>query len=337
MRGRPRPYWRDRLIVSLAVGVIGVTFGVFADAAGFDLPRILVMSALVFTGASQFAAVGVIEDGGTGGAAVGSALLLAARNALYGPVVRWALPISLLARLGAAHFVIDETTAMAVARAERRDAVGAFWFTGLTLWLCWNGGSLAGAVLGSVMGEPETWGLDAAFPAIFVALLATHLATAAGRTAALVAAAVALGAVPFSASGIPILLSVAALAPALYVKTRRTKSPDRGGCRRTNRRRRCELAADDRAGGRILWPEGSGGHDVRGDGRAAARLGRVASASRAVLSPHRHHDLRGGGFAGARRPCRGVVAGALAAWRKAPLIVVVLAAMAVTAGLRAVV
>ena len=37
MTGRLRSYWRDCLVVSLAVGVIGVTFGVFADAAGFDL------------------------------------------------------------------------------------------------------------------------------------------------------------------------------------------------------------------------------------------------------------------------------------------------------------
>ena len=113
-----RPYWRDCLVVSLAVGVIGVTFGVFADAAGFDLAQVVVMSALVFTGASQFAAVGVIDDGGSGGAAVGSALLLAVRNALYGPVARRALPSSVLARLGSAHFVIDETTAMAAAQAE---------------------------------------------------------------------------------------------------------------------------------------------------------------------------------------------------------------------------
>ena len=88
MTGRTRPYWRDCLVVSLAVGVIGVTFGVFADAAGFDLAQIVVMSAFVFTGASQFAAVGVIDDGGTEAAAVGSALLLIACYALYGPVVR---------------------------------------------------------------------------------------------------------------------------------------------------------------------------------------------------------------------------------------------------------
>ena len=215
-----RPYRRDCLVVSLAVGVIGVTFGVFAEAAGFDLPRIVVMSALVFTGASQFAAVGVIDDGGTGGAAVGSALLLATRHALYGPVVRKALPESTLPRLGAAQFVIDETTAMAVAQTDRRDASGAFWFTGITLWLCWNLGSVAGAAIGAVLSTSETWGLDAAFPAIFVALLATHVHTVAGRVAAIAAAAIALGAVPFTASGVPILLAVFAVLPALYVRHR---------------------------------------------------------------------------------------------------------------------
>lgn len=224
MTDRPRPYWRDCLVVSVAVGVIGVTFGVFADAAGFGLAQIVVMSAFVFTGASQFAAVSVIDDGGSGGAAVGSALLLAARNALYGPVARQVLPSSMLARLGSAHFVIDETTAMAAAQDGSKDARGAFWFTAVTLWLLWNTGSIAGAQLGAVLGDPETWGLDAAFPAMFVALLAPHLRTAAGRVAALVAAAVALGAVTVSASGIPILLAVSALVPAVLVQRRRRQS-----------------------------------------------------------------------------------------------------------------
>ena len=212
--------------MSLAVGVTGITFGVLADAAGLDLPRIVVMSALMFTGASQFAVVGAIEDGGTGGTAAGAALLLAARNALYGPVVRRALPDSTPVRLGAAHFVVDETTGMAAAQTDRRDMAGAFWFTGATLWLAWNLGSAAGAVLGSFMGAAETWGLDAAFPAIFVTLLAGHLRTAAGRTAAVAAAAIALGSVPFTSSGLPILLSALALAPALYVRTRRPGLPD---------------------------------------------------------------------------------------------------------------
>ena len=59
-----RPYLRDCIIMSLAVAPTGVTFGVVADAAGFGLARIVVMSALVFTGASQFAAVtGAASEG----------------------------------------------------------------------------------------------------------------------------------------------------------------------------------------------------------------------------------------------------------------------------------
>ena len=221
MLRRIQPYWRDGLTMSSAVGVIGVTFGVFADAAGFDLDQILVMSALACAGAAQFVVVGVIDSGGTEIAAVGSALLLIARYALYGPVVRRYLPSSLMGRLVAAQFVIDQSTAMAVAQTNRRDSSGAFWFTGVTLWLCWMAGSVAGTALGGVMGNTETWGFDAALPAIFVALLVPHLKTPEGRVAAVVAAAVALGAVPFTAPGVPVLLSVVALAPAALVRTRR--------------------------------------------------------------------------------------------------------------------
>ena len=229
MTSRVRPYWRDGLTMSLAVGVIGVTFGVFADAAGFDLVQIVAMSALACVGAAQFVVVGVIDSGGTEVAAVGSALLLAARYALYGPVVRRFLPSSLPGRLVAAQFVIDQSTAMAIAQTNRRDGTGAFWFTGVTLWLCWITGSVAGTALGGVMDNAEAWGFDAALPAIFVALLAPHLTTPEGRVAALVAAAVALGAVPFTAPGVPILLSVVALVPAALVRARRESRSAGGG------------------------------------------------------------------------------------------------------------
>ena len=228
MTPRPPPYWRDGLFMSLAVGLIGVTFGVFADSVGLDLTQIIVMSALACAGAAQFVVVGVIASGGTEAAAVGSALLVAARYALYGPVVRRFLPSSLPGRLVAAQFVIDQSTAMAVAQTNRRDGSGAFWFTGITLWLCWLAGSAAGTALGGVMGNAEKWGLDAALPAIFVALVAPHLRSAPGRVAALAAAAVVVAAVPFTAAGVPILLSVVALVPAALVQVRGKQQPHDG-------------------------------------------------------------------------------------------------------------
>ncbi|MEO0495730.1 MAG: AzlC family ABC transporter permease, partial [Actinomycetota bacterium] len=172
---------REGFVLAAAVGIVGVTFGVLADAAGLSLAQVVVMSALVFTGASQFAAVSVVDTGGSGAAAVGSALLLAARNALYGPVVARILPEAWVPRAGAAQFVIDETAAMASVQDSDDDARDAFWFTALWLWSLWNVGSIGGALLGSVIGEPETWGLDAAFPAAFVALLAPHVRARPGQ------------------------------------------------------------------------------------------------------------------------------------------------------------
>jgi len=210
----------EGLVLSVAVGIIGVTFGVLADAAGLSLPQVMVMSALMFTGASQFAAVSVIDGGGTGYAAVGSALLLAARNALYGPVVARLFRGSVAARAVSSHFVIDETTAMASIQDDDAVAADAFWWTAIWLWSLWNLGSIGGALLGSVIGEPETWGLDAAFPAAFVALLVPHLRTRPGRVAALGGGALAIAAVPIAPAGVPILLGALAVIPGWLVHRR---------------------------------------------------------------------------------------------------------------------
>lgn len=210
---------RQASILVAAVGVIGVTFGVLADSAGLSIPKVAVMSALVFTGASQFAAVGVIVGGGTAIAAFGSAMMLAARNTLYGPVVDRGLPGSTSGRIVAAHFVIDETTAMSAAQQDPDAARDAFWFTGVWLWTLWLAGSIAGAVLGSFIGDPSAWGLDSAFPASFVALISPHIRTSPARFAALLGAAIAVAAVPLTPAGVPLLLAALAVVPASRLMT----------------------------------------------------------------------------------------------------------------------
>ncbi|NCG22943.1 MAG: branched-chain amino acid ABC transporter permease [Actinobacteria bacterium] len=204
---------REGLVLSIAVGIVGLTFGVLANAAGLSLPQIIVMSALMFTGASQFAAVSVIDGGGSSYAAVGSAMLLAARNALYGPVVSRFFGASPLRRGMSAHFVIDETTAMASIQDDDETAANAFWWTALWLWSLWNIGSIGGALLGSLIGHPETYGLDAAFPAAFVALLVPHLRERPGRVAAIVGGGLAIAAVPISPAGVPLLVAALGVVP----------------------------------------------------------------------------------------------------------------------------
>ncbi len=205
-----------------------MTFGLLADAAGLSIVKIGVMSALVFTGASQFAAVGTVVGGGSGPAAFGSAMLLAARNTLYGPVVGRALPESIGGRLIASHFVIDETTAMSSVQSGDEDATDAFWFTGIWLWTFWVAGSMAGAAIGSVVADPRTLGLDAAFPASFVALIAPHLRTSPARFTALCGAGLAVIAIPLTPAGVPLLVAALAVVPGAEFARRRSFDRDSG-------------------------------------------------------------------------------------------------------------
>ncbi|MBT3245567.1 MAG: branched-chain amino acid ABC transporter permease [Actinobacteria bacterium] len=216
--------------LAAATGLIGITFGVFADTSGFSLYQASALSVLTFTGASQFAVVSVIAGGGSTAAAVGSGLLLAARNSLYGPVMAPMLGAGRGRRLVAAQFLIDETTAMATAQEDREHGRDAFWFTGIWLFLFWNTGTVLGVLLGGVLEDPGAWGLDAAFPAAFVALLVPHLRTRPGRVTALTGAAIAVVAVPTTAAGLPMLLAAAAVGPGLWVAARSNRAGgDSGG------------------------------------------------------------------------------------------------------------
>ena len=172
------------------------------------------LSVLMFTGASQFALVGVVGAGGSVWAGAAAAALLGSRNALYGLRLSSLLNVRGLRRLPAAQFVIDETTAMAIARDDPRLGRLAFWSTGIALFTLWNLGTLAGAVAAHAIANPKTFGLDAAPPAAFLALLAPRLRAREPLAIAIAAAVVAITVLPFVPAGVPLL--VVALLVALY-------------------------------------------------------------------------------------------------------------------------
>ena len=226
--GTRRAIW----VLGAAIGVFGVSFGVLATTAGLTVAQACAMSLLVFTGASQFAAVGVIAAGGSLGSAFGSALLLAARNAAYGVAMAPTMAgRSLGRRLLSAQIVIDESTAIATAQPGRVAREHAFWATGLAVFVCWNAGTALGAVAGDAIGDPEALGLDAAFPAGFVALVMPHLRSRRGRVAAAGGALVALVLVPLAPAGVPIVAAALAVVPAVLFtpSPSATGPPDGGG------------------------------------------------------------------------------------------------------------
>jgi len=201
--------------IGVAVGVYGISFGVLAVASGLSPVQACVMSMLVFTGASQFAFVGVLAGGGGALAAMGPAVMLAVRNAAYGLSLASILPPRLRDRALAAHLVIDETTAMARAQSEPDAARRAFLATGVSVWVFWNAGTLAGALLGGGIGDPSTLGLDAMFPAAFLALLAPQLRRPGAPVAAAAGVVIALALVPFAPAGVPIIAALAGVVPGV--------------------------------------------------------------------------------------------------------------------------
>ncbi len=198
---------RDSLGVGLATGTYAISFGAVSVASGLDVLQTCVLSLLMFTGASQFAMVGVIASGGAPLSGAATALLLGTRNTLYGlrlaPLLAW----TGRRRLAAAHLVIDESTAMAVTRRTTDGARVGFLATGGSIFVLWNLFTLVGALGGTALGDPRTYGLDAAVGAAFLALLWPRLRQGRSLLAALLAAAVALGMVPLTAAGVPVLVA----------------------------------------------------------------------------------------------------------------------------------
>ena len=205
---------RDALGIGIASGAYAISFGAISTAAGLSLLQTCALSVLMFTGASQFALVSVVGAGGSVWAGAAAAALLGSRNALYGLRLSSLLRVSGLRRIVASHFVIDETTAMAIARDDPALGRLAFWSTGLALFTLWNMGTLVGALATHALSNPKVLGLDAAPPAAFLALLAPRLRAREPLAIAIAAAVLAIAVLPFVPAGVPLL--VVAVAVAVY-------------------------------------------------------------------------------------------------------------------------
>jgi predicted branched-subunit amino acid permease len=210
---------RDALGLGLAVGLYGAAFGAAAVSAGLSPWQASAMSLLMFTGASQFALVGVLGAGGSALAAVGSALLLGTRNTVYGVRLLPLLAPRGIRRFAAAHWVIDETTALAIAAPDRGLARLAFLVGGGSIFVMWNATTVVGALGAAALGGAAQAALDAVVPAAFLALLWPRLRrpfpeAAAQRRVALGGAVVALVLTPFVPPGLQVIAAVVAVALA---------------------------------------------------------------------------------------------------------------------------
>jgi predicted branched-subunit amino acid permease len=223
---RRKEVLRQGLSVGVATGAYAISFGALSVAAGLNLWQTIALSALLFSGASQFAVVGIVAAGGSGGAAVATSSLLGLRNGLYGLEMSRLLGVSGLRRLAAAQLTIDESTAVGVAQPERSAQRLGFWGTGLAVFVLWNLFTILGAVVGNALGDTRRFGLDAAAPAAFCGLLWPRLKSGDTRAVAAVSAVIALVVAPHAPAGIPVLVAALAAVVAGLLPSRRASPND---------------------------------------------------------------------------------------------------------------
>ena len=207
--------------IGLALIPFGVAFGVSCTRAGLTWVQALGFSSLVFTGGSQFAAVGVLGDGGGAAAAIGAGLLLSIRSLVYGLVTAPTLTGPFRSRALASHLMIDESVAVSTAQDGQRARYVGYVAAGTTVFIAWNISTLIGALAFSSSGDLiERWGLDATVPAAFAALLWPRLRHRDLRTVAILGGLIALVLIPVAPPGIPIVAS--ALAVLVVLRPGRT-------------------------------------------------------------------------------------------------------------------
>ncbi|MDQ0379961.1 AzlC family ABC transporter permease [Amycolatopsis thermophila] len=204
-----RRLMRDVALVALADGVVGVSYGAISTGSGFGPWLPVVLSLVVFAGAAQFLFVGLVAAGGSPFAAAVAGLLINSRHLPFGMAV--ADVLGGRGRVLGSHLMTDENVAFAMAQEDAGRRRTAYWACGIGIFVCWNVGALAGAFAGTVIGDTDAFGLDAAFPAVLLALVLPSLEDRSTRHAALAGAAVALVVTPFLPAGLPVLLALAGL------------------------------------------------------------------------------------------------------------------------------
>jgi len=205
---RRNPIDRTSLSVAFTVGLYGAAFGAAGVTAGFSVLQTCLLSLLLFSGASQFAVVGIMGAGGAAISAIATATLLGFRNALYGLQMAPILKVTGLKRVLSAQITIDESTAVATLQNNDADRKRGFYLTGLGVYVFWNQFTFLGALGASAIGNPSVWGLDAAVPAAFCGLVWPRLKNKIQFTVSALAIALALLLTPLTPAGVPIITTV---------------------------------------------------------------------------------------------------------------------------------
>jgi predicted branched-subunit amino acid permease len=191
---------------ALAGGLLAASFGVLARDVGMPGWAAVLMSAIVFAGSAQIAALTILSGGGGLGSAIGAAALMNSRFLPMGIAVGPGLPGGPLARAAQGQTVVDASWALAADGEGGFDRHVLFGSSAIQ-YVTWVSGTIVGVVFGSALGDPRDLGLDAIYPAFFLALMIAEIRSGRALGVAAAGGLIAFALVPIAPAGVPVLVA----------------------------------------------------------------------------------------------------------------------------------
>lgn len=158
--------------IALGVAGYGVVFGVLARQAGLSVAEAALMSATVLAGAAQVITIELWDTPIPALAVIGTTFVVNLRYALMGAALRpWFSQLSPMKAYGSVFFTADENWALTMGELQSGSRKGAYLLgSGLAIWVFWVLSTVVGAVAGSGISNPATYGLDFVLTAVFIAI-----------------------------------------------------------------------------------------------------------------------------------------------------------------------
>jgi len=196
----------------LAGALLAASFGVLANDVGMPGWAAVLMSAIVFAGSAQIAALTILGAGGGLVSAIGAAALMNSRFLPMGIAIGPSLPGGPAARAAQGQAVVDASWALAADGDGNFDRHVLFGSSAVQ-YAAWVTGTVVGVVGGEALGDPQTYGLDAIYPAFFLSLMIAEIRGGRALGVAAAGALIAFVLIPLTPAGVPVL--VASLASLL--------------------------------------------------------------------------------------------------------------------------
>jgi hypothetical protein len=222
--------------LALPIAAVGMSFGLLAGPLLGAIPSIL-MSAVVWSGTAQFAALSILTSGGGTTLAAGAALLANTRFLPMGFAIAPSMKGGPLRRLLRGALLADASFVIGHRGGGRFDVSAIAWAAPVQ-YVAWVGGTVVGVAGATAIGDPGRWGLDVLFPVFYLSLLLPDLfpehVQSGGRRAhrhadrasggrghpasrdlrpiivAVLGAAITLALTPIAPPGVPVLVAAAA-------------------------------------------------------------------------------------------------------------------------------